>query len=654
MGMLAWMTATALANGAPPVTLQRMESPWRSGRIVRERPDVAGLPYDGNPSVRFEGVDGAVWWSARPLPTRFPDTAIPSVDRQDSLDAVKRGWPGSRVGRGTLVVFPDGDDAKLAWRHAVRGLGGVWSVYVDAHRGLVLAANAESWSTRAHVYDPNPVMSDLVTVDLQGLWRGAKLRGEYASSTKCTDWRIDPAPFGVRVCLDWAHAAKPGPRGDFFEQPREGSLDDPFVQPNAYHHVDAIARWADQRYGLRLEEPIQIFTNFPLTNAFFGDFDGDGDRDLSFGISDGGYNFGYDADVVHHEYGHALVRELAGSMWMQADELGVDWTPGALNEGVADTFAMVLNPDPLLAEGLGRSDRWDEAIRDLEPDRVCPDDLRSQVHRSGRIWGAMAWNMVDDPKIGPELVGDLVVAAVATWDNGTNWPDAAESILHASDRLRDIGSISAETAAAIAHHVNASGMLDCERIIDLERVGSTRQVLLNLGLSGPYERLAGGVQFMHRIPAESESIRIAIEDFDGASQGSGLAIYLRLDAPVEHEASRIEGVGLHHAQPVAYDAVLELDASSGTFVVGEAELPGFLVADAVYGSLASINRSRDPMDADYMSATVSAVAVQPQDAIAQRSTSTGCHSAAGGTVSPLWVGWSGLVMGLATRRRRGR
>lgn len=653
MGMLAWMTATALANGAPPVTLQRMESPWRSGRIVRQRPDVAGLPYDGNPSVRFEGVDGAVWWSARPLPTRFPDTAIPSVDRQDSLDAVKRGWAGSRVGRGTLVVFPDGDDAKLAWRHAVRGLGGVWSVYVDAHRGTVLAANAESWSARAHVYDPNPVMSDLVTVDLQGLWRGAKLRGEYASSTKCTDWRIDPAPFGVRVCLDWAHAAKPGPRGDFFEQPREGSLDDPFVQPNAYHHVDAIARWADERYGLRLEEPIQIFTNFPLTNAFFGDFDDDGDRDLSFGISDGGYNFGYDADVVHHEYGHALVRELAGSMWMQADELGVDWTPGALNEGVADTFAMVLNPDPLLAEGLGRSDRWDEAIRDLEPDRVCPDDLRSQVHRSGRIWGAMAWNMVDDPKIGPELVGDLVVAAVATWDNGTNWPDAAESILHASDRLRDIGSISGETADAIAHHVNASGMLDCERIIDLERVGSTRQVLLNLGLSGPYERLAGGVQFMHRIPAESESIRIAIEDFDGASQGSGLAIYLRLDAPVEHEASRIDGVGLHHAQPVAYDAVLELDAPSGTFVVGEGELPGFLVADAVYGSLASINRSRDPMDADYMSATVSAVAVQPQDAIAERSTSPGCHSAAGGNVSPLWMGWCGLVMGLATRRRRG-
>ena len=194
-------------------------------------------------------------------------------------------------------------------------------------------------------------------------------------------------------------------------------------------------------------------------------------------------------------------------------------------------------------------------------------------------------------------------------------------------------------------------MLDCERIIDLERVGSTQQVLLNLGLSGPYERLAGGVQFMHRIPAEAESIRIAVDDFDGAGQGSGLAIYLRLDEPVGHEASRIEGVGLHHAQPVEYDAVLELDAPSGTFAVGERLIPGFRDADAVYGSLASINRTRAPMDADYMSATVSAVAVQPHDAIVERSTSGGCHSAARGNVSPIWVGWFSLMLGLAIRRR---
>ena len=67
-----------------------------------------------------------------------------------------------------------------------------------------------------------------------------------------------------------------------------------------------------------IAEPIRVFTNFLLTNAFFGDFDDDGVRDLSFGISDDGTTSAMTSMDVH-EYGHALVRQMAGSMWMQAD-----------------------------------------------------------------------------------------------------------------------------------------------------------------------------------------------------------------------------------------------------------------------------------------------------------------------------------------------
>ena len=309
---------------------------------------------------------------------------------------------------------------------------------------------------------------------------------------------------------------------------------------------------------------------------------------------------------------------------MQADSLGIDWTPGALNEGAADSFAMVLNPDPLLAEGMGRSDRWDQAIRNHEPDRVCPDDLQAQVHRSGQIWGSMIWNLVDDPLVGPELVGDLVVAAVATWDNGTNWPDAAESVLTMAARLLEVGEISASTHEAIVGHIEASGMLDCERIIDLELVPSMTQVLLNLGLSGEYERLAGGVQFKRRITPESSAIRLTVRDFNGADQGSGLALYLRLDAPVEHEATRIEGIGLHHAIPTKYDAVIELDEEQGVFTIDQSVVSGFDNASVLFGSLASINRNRAPLDADYMSLRLSAVAVQRSNEIVESTTQTGC------------------------------
>lgn len=639
------------AEAKPLPSVQRTVTPWKSGRVVRERLTLGGLPYEGPPSVRLEAADGTVWMESNPLPVDLPNSLIPSLTAQTSKRIVQSGWVRAGVGRGTLVVFPDESAATLAWRHSVHALGGVWSVYVDANRGEVLAAEADSWSSRAWVYDTSPAVSDLITVDLAGLLTDSTLRGEYVFSTKCTDWRIDPAPFGERVCRDWAFGAKPTLTGDFFAAPAEGDLDDPFVQPNAYHHVDAIARWADERYGLRLDAPIQVFTNFPLTNAFYGDFDDDGDRDLSFGISDGGFNFGYDADVVHHEYGHALVRLMAGSMWMQADSLGVDMTPGALNEGVADSFAMVLNPDPLLAEGLGRSDRWDAAIRDLEPDRRCPDDLRGQVHRSGQVWGSTMWNMVEDPAIGPELVGDIVVAAVSVWDNGTDWPDAAASVLTVADHLLDTGAIGPTAHEAIQQHIDASGMADCTRIIDLERVGSTSQVLLNLGLSGPYERLAGGVQFRHRIPAEAVAIRLNIREFSGAADGSGLAVYLRLDEPVEHEPSRIEGIGLHHATPVAFDAVLELDDENGAFTVSESTLPGLLDAGMLYGSLASINRSRTPLDADYMSVTVSAAAVQETATVSERPVEAGCSVVSRRPTSGFML-W--LAVWMAARKKRPR
>ncbi len=647
---LALMIGTVWASVPLDVKWSRDVHRWAGGRIVRETPTVGGLTYDAPGPVRIEDDAGTVWRSARSFPTRLPDTTVPAIGSQQSARTVMAGWRTAAVSRGTLVVFPEGDRAHLAWRHRVEGLGGVWAVYVDAHAGEVIAAQAETWAARARIFDPNPLLSDLETVELEGLHRGRKLRGEYAFATKCTDWRINPAPFGERVCLDWSFAAKPGPGGDFFEHPREGDLDDPFVQPNVYHHVDTIARWADERYGLRLDYPIQILTNFPLTNAFFGDFDGDGDRDLSFGITEGGYNFGYDADVVHHEYGHALVRLLAGSMWMQADELGNDWTPGALNEGVADAFAMVLNPDPLLAEGLGRSDRWDLAIRDHEPDRVCPDDLQGQVHRSGQIWGSMTWNLVEDPLIGPELVGDLTVAAVATWDNGTNWPDAAASLVDAAEMMAEMDRMSEATLSAVREHVRASGMLDCERIIDLEQAPGMTQVLLNLGLSGEYERIPGGVQFLHRIPAESEGLRLQVRGFSGAAEGSGLAIYLRLDAPVEHQPTRIEGVGLHHAIPVSYDAVVELDEESGEFIVDEALLPGFLDAAHVYGSVASINRNRAPLDADYMSVTVSAVPLQHRSEIQENAASGGC-SALPGRLNTEKLVFAILWLGMFGRRR---
>jgi len=618
LSVLLCLTATAAEW-----SVQSQSIEWAGGEVVRERASFGGLPYDGPvPTIRRD-TTGMERDRRNALPNKGPATLVPIRSSEEASRRVALGWQADPINRGTLVVFPVGQEARLAWRFSVSALGGSWRVWVDATHGEVLAAEADSWSVDAWVYDPDPVTGELISVDLAIDPHSRHLDGPYVWASQCTDWTIDTRPFGTRRCNEWRQAAKANAQGKFFESPEEGELDDPFAEVNAYFHADRFARWFGARFGARVA-PMQIFTGFPLTNAFYGDFDDNGSRDLSFGVTDDGFNLAYDSDVVIHEFGHAIVRELAGSLSMGADSLGVDWTPGALNEGVADAFAMLLNRDPLLAESMARSERWDVAIRDLEPDRVCPDDLASQVHRSGQIWGSLAWNLIDDPRVGPDVTSELLVAAVSSWDKHIDWPRAANSLLDAADVLREDGWLDEEGYGAVGAHVQATGMLDCERIIDLKRVDSSRISLLNLGLGGAYARIPAGVQFKYVVPPESDRLQIRVSDFTGVSKGSALAVYVRVGSPVEHEPTRIDGLGLLHAIPVAFDAVFEVDEEAADIVISDRNVSTFQPGVELYWSVASINVSRSAMDAVYLAVTMGADALIGEEVSVIESRGSGC------------------------------
>ena len=626
--------------------LEETQLRWRGGFVTVAEARWGDLPLDGPPVVRHPLSNGG---PKANLPVLHPSARMTAtLSMEEAADRVEEGWRSRPVHRGTRVLFPEDGVATLAWRFPLRAAGMTWTVWVDAHRGTLLDAQPETWSARTWVFDPNPVQSDLIPVDVPGVSDTSSFAGWYSEVVSCTAWDIDPRPFGERTCLEWAPQAKPGPGGDLFHYPDEGSTTDPFTEGQVYVHLHEFASWAHRRFGLYLGQPIQVFTNFPLTNAFFGDFDGDGQRDLSFGVSDDGYNFGHDVDVVVHEYGHALVRLMAGSMWMQSDELGLDWTPGALNEGVADTFAMIHNPDPILAEGLGRSERWERGIRDHSVPRACPGSLQSQVHRSGQVWGSTMWRLVDHPDVGPDLVADLLVGAVSSWSNSTDWPDAASSFLQAAEILEDKGLIDEITSSVIEQVIADSGMLDCERIVDLSSVPTMRQSLINYGLDGPYQRVPAGVQFKHPIGVGVDRIRLNVRDFTGAEAGTGLAIYLRMDEPIRHETSRVEGLGLRHATPVDFDAVVEVDESSGTILIDAETLPGFEPGGVVHGSLASINRSRGILDVAYSSVAIDAEALMVTGSVELESvTEGGCQVA---PAPPRWL-WVCLIPVIVRLRR---
>jgi hypothetical protein len=124
-----------------------------------------------------------------------------------------------------------------------------------------------------------------------------------------------------------------------------------------------------------------------------------------------------------------------------------------------------------------------------------------------------------------------------------------------------------------------------------------------------------------------DHLMVRISDFTGATNGLGLAIYLRVGEPVAHETTRVEGLGLHHAIPVEYDAVIDIDDAEAIIRVDALSLPGFEPGVTVYGSVASINRDRDPMDVAYSKVTISTKAyMQTERVDIEEGVVGGCNS----------------------------
>ena len=85
-------------------------------------------------------------------------------------------------------------------------------------------------------------------------------------------------------------------------------------------------------------------------------------------------------DVVLHEFGHSFHTQahLAGAF------------SSALGEGLADFFAANITGDPGIGRGLNFDD---EAVRDVEPDLVFPDDVSGDEHVTGLIVAGALWDL---------------------------------------------------------------------------------------------------------------------------------------------------------------------------------------------------------------------------------------------------------------------
>jgi Zn-dependent metalloprotease len=135
-----------------------------------------------------------------------------------------------------------------------------------------------------------------------------------------------------------------------------------------------------------LNQPLETnIDEFGTCNAFFA---GTSINFYEEGLSPNGTDYceatGKIADVVYHEYGHAI------NSYRYDNGSGMQ--NGGLNEGFADVWAFTLTEDPILGIGFYQNNPLGYVRRFDINKKVYPQDLVGEVHADGEIIAGAFWD----------------------------------------------------------------------------------------------------------------------------------------------------------------------------------------------------------------------------------------------------------------------
>jgi hypothetical protein len=348
------LALTSGANAAPPSTalkaadapasqLDRITTdvlPGTGGVVYRYQQEVGGIPVLDAQAVVHD-LQGAA--PALVADTTETGVASPPTAAISHASAIRRA--NAAVGlrkladrpAAQLVIAPKDGNA-LAWRvtvPAARPLGD-YEVLVDATSGQVLSKRnlIQDFRPPAKIYDPNPVVEDGGYGNL-----GSHPRADHddADTALLTSLRVDVTLNnlnGDQQCLKgtWAKV-KLGPKGknvcraslDWTGVTRSSSK---FEALMAYFHIDRTQDYIQDLGFANVNAEPQLLLPDAIKddNSFYRP----SVDTITYGT--GGVDDAEDADVIVHEYGHAIQDD-------QVDGFGSSFQAGALGEGFGDYMA---------------------------------------------------------------------------------------------------------------------------------------------------------------------------------------------------------------------------------------------------------------------------------------------------------------------------
>jgi len=199
-----------------------------------------------------------------------------------------------------------------------------------------------------------------------------------------------------------------------------------FEDVNAFYHINKYHDYVAEQLGFSniVDYPIWVDTH-GMAGTDNSNFSSAGSPPrISFG--EGGVDDAEDADVIIHEYGHAIAYSAAPGTNSGTER-------NALDEGLGDYFAASYSKsiNPYNWEYVfswdGHNEFWNG--RQVISFKHYPEDLQNQLYKDAELWSATMMQIMDN--IGRENTDEVQIQALYSYASNMSMTDAAYLVIQA-------------------------------------------------------------------------------------------------------------------------------------------------------------------------------------------------------------------------------
>jgi hypothetical protein len=210
--------------------------------------------------------------------------------------------------------------------------------------------------------------------------------------------------------------------------------DDRFEQVMAYYWVTEAQKYIQSLgFGSTLR-PINMESQDVRINQYGIDNSYSWDKHDVLRFGKGGVDDAEDAEVILHEYGHAIQ-----DSQMTPFGFGTSVEAGSIGEGFGDYWAVTVSnvvaptPDPACVadwDSVSYTSTVPHCLRRVDRDLHYPEDLNSRVHHDGQIWSRALWDIRN--ALGHVKADTIILQAQFDFAPDTSMPAAAQATVDAA------------------------------------------------------------------------------------------------------------------------------------------------------------------------------------------------------------------------------